>query len=30
MGIDIENNFEPHYATIRGKGPILALLKNYK
>ena len=27
MGIDIENHFEPHYATIRGKGPILAILK---
>lgn len=27
MGVDIENNFEPKYITIRGKGPILKELK---
>ncbi|RME92432.1 MAG: type I DNA topoisomerase [Candidatus Hydrogenedentota bacterium] len=27
MGIDIENNFEPKYITIRGKGPTLATLR---
>ena len=27
MGIDIENNFEPKYITIRGKGPILDKIK---
>lgn len=27
MGVDIENNFEPKYITIRGKGPILKDLK---
>lgn len=27
MGIDIENDFEPYYITIRGKGPLLASLK---
>lgn len=27
LGIDIENNFEPRYITIRGKGPVLAELK---
>ncbi len=27
MGIDIENNFEPKYITIRGKGDILAGLR---
>lgn len=27
MGIDIENNFEPKYITIRGKGEILAQLR---
>lgn len=27
MGIDIENNFEPKYITIRGKGDILAKLR---
>lgn len=27
MGIDIENNFEPKYITIRGKGKILSELK---
>lgn len=27
LGIDIENDFEPHYITIRGKGELLADLK---
>ncbi len=27
MGIDVENDFEPKYITIRGKGDILAALK---
>ena len=27
MGIDTENNFEPKYITIRGKGPVLTELK---
>ena len=27
MGIDIDNNFEPHYMTIRGKGKTLAELR---
>ena len=27
MGIDTENNFEPKYITIRGKGPVLQELK---
>ena len=27
MGIDIENNFEPKYITIRGKGELLAALR---
>ncbi len=27
MGIDIENNFEPKYITIRGKGDLLSKLK---
>ncbi|NUH82547.1 type I DNA topoisomerase [Bacillus firmus] len=27
MGIDVENNFEPKYITIRGKGPVLKELK---
>jgi len=27
MGVDIENNFEPKYITIRGKGDIIAELK---
>ncbi|RNF40614.1 type I DNA topoisomerase [Planococcus salinus] len=27
MGIDFENNYEPRYITIRGKGPILQELK---
>lgn len=28
LGIDIENNFEPEYITIRGKGPLLKELKS--
>jgi len=28
LGIDIDNNFEPEYITIRGKGPIIKELKN--
>lgn len=28
FGIDVENNFEPHYITIRGKGPILQELRD--
>ena len=27
LGIDIENDFEPKYITIRGKGEILATLR---
>jgi DNA topoisomerase I len=27
MGIDVENNYEPKYITIRGKGPVLKELK---
>lgn len=27
MGIDLENNYEPHYITIRGKGPVIKELK---
>ena len=27
MGIDIENDFEPKYITIRGKGELLAKLR---
>jgi len=27
MGIDIENDYEPHYITIRGKGELLSSLK---
>lgn len=28
LGVDIENNFEPKYITIRGKGPIIKELKD--
>lgn len=28
MGVDVENDYEPKYITIRGKGPILQDLKN--
>lgn len=27
MGIDVDNNYEPYYITIRGKGPIIKDLK---
>lgn len=27
MGIDVENDFEPKYITIRGKGDILTALR---
>ena len=27
MGVDIEQNFEPKYITIRGKGPVLKRIK---
>ncbi len=27
LGVDVENNFRPHYITIRGKGKILSQLK---
>ena len=27
LGIDVDNDFEPHYITIRGKGDILAALR---
>ncbi|MCK9525725.1 MAG: type I DNA topoisomerase [Limnochordia bacterium] len=27
FGIDVESNFEPHYITIRGKGPVLKELR---
>ncbi|MBS4536062.1 type I DNA topoisomerase [Clostridium sp. D2Q-14] len=27
LGIDVDNNFDPRYITIRGKGPILSELK---
>ena len=29
MGVDFENNYEPDYITIRGKGPVLKDLRNY-
>lgn len=28
FGIDVEDNFEPHYITIRGKGPVLKELRD--
>lgn len=28
LGVDIDNNYEPKYITIRGKGPIIKELKN--
>jgi DNA topoisomerase-1 len=28
MGVDTENNFEPHYITIRGKGDIIKVLRD--
>ena len=27
MGVDLDNNFEPKYITIRGKGELLSALK---
>lgn len=27
LGVDVENNYEPHYITIRGKSPIIRELK---
>ena len=27
LGVDIENNYEPKYITIRGKGDVLAKLR---
>ena len=27
MGVDTENNYEPKYITIRGKGPILTRIE---
>ena len=27
LGVDVDNGFEPHYVTIRGKGPVLTDLK---
>lgn len=29
LGIDVENNFEPKYITIRGKGPVVKDLKKH-
>ena len=28
LGVDIENDFEPQYISIRGKGPVIKELKN--
>ena len=28
MGVDVENDYEPKYITIRGKGPVVKELKN--
>lgn len=30
LGVDVDNNFEPQYITIRGKGPVVADLKREK
>lgn len=30
LGVDVDNNFEPQYITIRGKGPLIADLKRAK
>ena len=27
MGIDVENNYEPHYISIRGKGDVIKSLR---
>lgn len=29
MGIDVENNYQPEYISIRGKGPVIKDLKKY-
>lgn len=29
MGIDVENNYEPHYISIRGKGELIKELRKY-
>ena len=29
MGVDVDDNFEPKYITIRGKGPVVKELKKY-
>ena len=29
MGVDVEDNYEPKYITIRGKGPVVKDLKKY-
>lgn len=29
MGIDVEHNYEPHYISIRGKGPIIKELRSF-
>ena len=29
MGVDTEDNYEPKYITIRGKGPVVKDLKKY-
>lgn len=29
MGVDTENNYDPHYISIRGKGPVIKELKKY-
>ena len=28
MGVDVEDDFEPKYITIRGKGPVVKELKD--
>ena len=30
MGVDTEDNYEPKYITIRGKGPVVKDLKHAK
>ena len=27
MGVDVENNYEPHYISIRGKGDVIKELR---
>ena len=29
MGVDVDDNFEPKYITIRGKGPVVKELKKH-